>query len=182
MSDHPPQASPAAVAEANLPAGAPPEAPIEQMPADSVPVDLSSNTQHNTPQPMSDIDMVDAQPQPPQLPPTAPAATLPATTTPAANAPSPAMPSQNTPMRSTPANLSGDAERSGSRAPSAHPEQAFTMPTQAIPHGAPVRQYLNTKVTGTLMEGMKMIAKEQPKDPLKVLGEFLLAKSKELEA
>lgn len=35
------------------------------------------------------------------------------------------------------------------------------MPTEAPVHGAPVRQYLNTKVTGVLLEGMKIIAKDQ---------------------
>jgi COMPASS component SDC1 len=35
------------------------------------------------------------------------------------------------------------------------------MPAEAGPHGAPVRQYLNGNVTGPLLEGMKMIAKEQ---------------------
>lgn len=35
------------------------------------------------------------------------------------------------------------------------------MPTEPTLHGAPVRQYLNTKVTGHLLEGMKMLAKEQ---------------------
>ncbi|KAH6628027.1 hypothetical protein F5144DRAFT_604249 [Chaetomium tenue] len=57
----------------------------------------------------------------------------------------------------------------------------FAMPTEAAAHGAPVRQYLNSKVTGVLLEGMKIVAREQPKDPLRMLGEFLLQKSKELE-
>lgn len=35
------------------------------------------------------------------------------------------------------------------------------MPGKAQPHGAPVRQYLNGKVTGPLLEGMKLLAKEQ---------------------
>ncbi|PHH54630.1 COMPASS component SDC1 [Ceratocystis fimbriata CBS 114723] len=44
-----------------------------------------------------------------------------------------------------------------------------------------VRKYLNTKVTGVLMEGMKKIGTEKPKDPLRVLGEFLIERSKDLE-
>ncbi|KAI9834699.1 MAG: COMPASS (complex proteins associated with Set1p) component [Phylliscum demangeonii] len=55
------------------------------------------------------------------------------------------------------------------------------MPTHCAPHGAPVRQYMNAKVTPTLLEAMKEVAMEQPKDPLRFLGEYLLAKSKELE-
>ena len=35
------------------------------------------------------------------------------------------------------------------------------MPKEAPPHGAPARQFLNTKVTGVLLEGMKQLAKEQ---------------------
>lgn len=35
------------------------------------------------------------------------------------------------------------------------------MPAHAPPHGAPARQYLNAKVTATLLEGMKQLAKEQ---------------------
>lgn len=70
---------------------------------------------------------------------------------------------------------------SGSRAASAHPDPAPKMPAEAAPHGAPVRQYLNSKVTGVLMEGMKKLAKERPKDPLRVLGEYLIQRSKEVE-
>lgn len=55
------------------------------------------------------------------------------------------------------------------------------FPSKAKPHGAPARQYLNEKVTGVLLEGMKRLALEKPEDPLRVLGEFLLAKSKEIE-
>lgn len=52
-------------------------------------------------------------------------------------------------------------ETAGSRAASAHPDPGFTMPAEAVPHGAPVRQYLNTKVTPSLLEGMKLLAKDQ---------------------
>lgn len=45
--------------------------------------------------------------------------------------------------------------------PAPAPAPGLTMPAQASPHGAPVRQYLNSKVTPTLLEGMKTIAKEQ---------------------
>ncbi|KAL1841385.1 hypothetical protein VTJ49DRAFT_7115 [Mycothermus thermophilus] len=55
------------------------------------------------------------------------------------------------------------------------------LPTEPTPNGAPVRQYINSKITGVLLEGMKIVAREQPKDPLRVLGEYLLQRSKELE-
>ncbi|KAL6715928.1 COMPASS (complex proteins associated with Set1p) component [Lecanora helva] len=60
-------------------------------------------------------------------------------------------------------------------------EVAAPMPSKAASHGAPARRYLNEKVTGVLLEGMKRLAADRPEDPLRVLGEFLLQKSKELE-
>jgi COMPASS component SDC1 len=35
------------------------------------------------------------------------------------------------------------------------------MPDAAPAHGAPVRQYLNDKVTAHLLEGMKQLAKDK---------------------
>lgn len=55
------------------------------------------------------------------------------------------------------------------------------LPAKAAIHGAPARRYLNEKVTGVLLEGMKKLAVDQPDDPLKVLGEFLLQRSKDIE-
>lgn len=49
----------------------------------------------------------------------------------------------------------------GSRAPSVHPDPGFTMPSEAPAHGDSTRRYLNTKVTGVLLEGMKQLAKDQ---------------------
>ncbi|KAI0140887.1 hypothetical protein F4776DRAFT_613058 [Hypoxylon sp. NC0597] len=98
------------------------------------------------------------------------------------NAPSPA--ATGVPARTgTPLRTNGqDKETGSSRAASQHPDAGFTMPSEAPPHGAPARQYLNSKVTGPLLDGMKMIAKDQPKDPLRVLGEYLIQRSKELES
>jgi len=48
-------------------------------------------------------------------------------------------------------------------------------------HGAAIRQYLNDRVSPHLLEGMKMLAKTQPTNPLEVLGRFLLSKSAEVE-
>ncbi|KAJ5908045.1 hypothetical protein N7495_000727 [Penicillium taxi] len=58
---------------------------------------------------------------------------------------------------------------------------ASTPLTQVRPGGAPSRVYLNAKVVPQLLEGMKLLAKDQPAMPLKVLGEFLLRKSNEIE-
>ena len=35
------------------------------------------------------------------------------------------------------------------------------LPTKAAAHGAPARRFLNDKVTGVLMEGVKRLATEQ---------------------
>jgi hypothetical protein len=44
------------------------------------------------------------------------------------------------------------ADRTGDR---------VAMPTMAATHGAPTRQYLNSKVTAHVVEAMKIVAKEQ---------------------
>lgn len=67
-----------------------------------------------------------------------------------------------TPARHAPGSAANvERNETGSRAASVHPEATFTMPNEAPSNGAPVRQYINTKLTGPLLEGMKMIAKEQ---------------------
>ena len=63
------------------------------------------------------------------------------------------------PRTGTPSRANGNDV--ASRATSQHPDPAPTIPKEAPPHGAPTRQYLNSKVTGFLLEGMKMLAKEQ---------------------
>ncbi|KAH8676028.1 hypothetical protein BX600DRAFT_454167 [Xylariales sp. PMI_506] len=101
----------------------------------------------------------------------------------ASPAPAPAAAASPAPVggrTSTPSRTNGPGEPT-SRAASQHPDPGFIMPAEAPAHGAPVRQYLNSKVTGALLEGMKLVAKEQPKDPLRVLGEYLLQRSKEVE-
>ncbi|KAI1357005.1 hypothetical protein F5Y01DRAFT_309547 [Xylaria sp. FL0043] len=90
---------------------------------------------------MADVTSADQAPSP------APAA-------PSTNAPSPAPARTGTPLRT-------NGQESTSRAASQHPDPAFTMPDAAPAHGAPVRQYLNTKVTAHLLEGMKLLAKDQ---------------------
>ncbi|CAI4059400.1 Sdc1p SKDI_04G6720 [Saccharomyces kudriavzevii IFO 1802] len=44
--------------------------------------------------------------------------------------------------------------------------------------GSQTRRYLNAKVTPHLLAGMRLIAVEQPDDPLRVLGEYLIEQSK----
>lgn len=59
----------------------------------------------------------------------------------------------------TPSRTNGN--EASSRATSQHPDPAPTIPKEAPPHGAPTRQYLNSKVTTVLLDGMKQLAKEQ---------------------
>ncbi|KAB8205522.1 Dpy-30 motif [Aspergillus parasiticus SU-1] len=56
-----------------------------------------------------------------------------------------------------------------------------TPTTQLRPGGAPARVYMNEKIVPYLLEGMKHVTKEQPQNPLRVLGEFLIQKSNEVE-
>lgn len=53
------------------------------------------------------------------------------------------------------------SSRAASAAPADRAGDRVTMPTEPAAHGAPTRQYLNSKVTYHVMEGMKTIAKEQ---------------------
>ncbi|TVY48973.1 hypothetical protein LOCC1_G000754 [Lachnellula occidentalis] len=80
-----------------------------------------------------DVVMSDSTPDRPASPAIAMGAT---------NVPSPVPARIGTPSRNT----NGDAT---SRATSQHPDSAPTIPKEAPPHGAPTRQYLNGKVTGT---------------------------------
>ncbi|KAF9773984.1 hypothetical protein IL306_008088 [Fusarium sp. DS 682] len=127
------------------------EAPKVIAPAESVASGLTTDA------PPKDVTMSDA--------PVAQPASSPA---PATHAPSPIPPRTGTPAQ-------------GSRAASAHPDPGLSIPAEAPPHGDSTRRYLNTKVTGVLLEGVKQLAKDKPSDPLRVLGEYLIQKSKELE-
>ncbi|KAJ5099310.1 hypothetical protein N7532_006311 [Penicillium argentinense] len=73
----------------------------------------------------------------------------------------------------------GSMEASGANTPLVDLSAASS--TQVRPGGAPARVYLNEKIVPHLLEGMKSVAREQPSNPLKVLGEFLLQKSEEVE-
>ncbi|TVY57627.1 hypothetical protein LCER1_G001549 [Lachnellula cervina] len=133
-------------------------------------------SQPNTPSegvrdPSSSINAAQAYQQQQQQPPTSSAAmpdtirdvvmsdstpdrpASPAIATGATNVPSPVPARIGTPSRNT----NGDVT---SRATSQHPDPAPTIPKEAPPHGAPTRQYLNGKVTGVLLDGMKQLAKE----------------------
>lgn len=54
-------------------------------------------------------------------------------------------------------------------------------PVHEMVGGSSVRQYLNKNVTPHLLEGLKLMAKSKPEDPLRELGEFLIARSEQLK-
>ncbi|KAL0635672.1 COMPASS (complex proteins associated with Set1p) component [Maublancomyces gigas] len=57
--------------------------------------------------------------------------------------------------------------------PPKQPSPAPLPVNQIPPGGAPARRYLNENITPVLLEGMKMLAREQPKEPLLALARFL---------
>ncbi|KAF8534471.1 hypothetical protein BDD12DRAFT_860123 [Trichophaea hybrida] len=63
--------------------------------------------------------------------------------------------------------------------PSPTPAPAVAPANQIPPGGAPARRYLNDNVTPALLEGMKMLAREQPKEPLLALARFLEERHRE---
>lgn len=87
------------------------------------------------------------------------------TTTTASSSTNPPTPNRtSTPTGSkegVPARLENSSSRAASAAPADRTADRVTMPTEPAAHGAPTRQYLNNKVTYHVMEGMKIVAKEQ---------------------
>lgn len=55
-------------------------------------------------------------------------------------------------------------------------------PVHEMVGGSSVRQYLNKNVTPHLLEGLKKMAQSKPDDPLRELGEFLIARSEKLKS
>ncbi|WYZ34570.1 hypothetical protein EsH8_I_000846 [Colletotrichum jinshuiense] len=90
------------------------------------------------------------------------------------SAPSPAPARTGTPSRNL--NNGEASSRAGSVHPDANPAG---FPAQAVAHGDSARMFINNNVTAALLEGVKIIGKNQPPNPLKVLGDFLLQKSRE---
>lgn len=62
--------------------------------------------------------------------------------------------------------------------PKTYPQTTLSRSLGDIVGGSYTRRYLNDKVTPVLLEGMRRIAVEKPTDPLRVLGEYLIAESK----
>ncbi|KAK2731608.1 COMPASS (complex proteins associated with Set1p) component [Myotisia sp. PD_48] len=60
------------------------------------------------------------------------------------------------------------------------PVSSATGTHQSRAGGAPARMYMNEKIVPYLLEGMKIVAKDQPANPLQLLGEYLIQKSQEI--
>lgn len=106
-------------------------------------------------------------PQPAAVSTPAAASTPAAVSTPGpASSPAPTPAGTGTPVKTDSVNGVGGGTRS--RATSLMPPDASekngagpAFPSEAGPNGAPARQYLNAYVVPSLMEGMKMVAKER---------------------
>ncbi|KAL5000924.1 hypothetical protein BDV10DRAFT_182807 [Aspergillus recurvatus] len=72
-------------------------------------------------------------------------------------------------------------QTSSAGAGAAHTPVADSIAPTVRPGGAPARVYMNEKIVPYLLEGMQTVTKEQPANPLRVLGEFLIQKSNEVE-
>ncbi|KAK9471763.1 Dpy-30 motif-domain-containing protein [Dipodascopsis tothii] len=57
-------------------------------------------------------------------------------------------------------------------------DDGVDAPPRPVRGGAPTRRYLNEQVTPVLLEGMRMLARERPENPLEVLGQYLIAQSR----
>ncbi|KAF2836378.1 hypothetical protein M501DRAFT_997146 [Patellaria atrata CBS 101060] len=87
-----------------------------------------------------------------------------------------------TPVVSTPPSITAPAQASQARSsPHPHTQASVPVPKTANPHGSPTRVYLNQKVTPHLLEGMKLLAVNEPAKPLQWLSEFLAERSREVE-
>lgn len=108
-------------------------------------------------------------------------------------------------MANDPSNLPPAGTETGAAGtPTADPMTSATNANPVRPGGAPARVYMNEKIVPYLLEGMKNVTKEQyviyyltvscfvfatiansallrPANPLRVLGEYLIQKSNEVE-
>ncbi|KAJ8097973.1 hypothetical protein POJ06DRAFT_260592 [Lipomyces tetrasporus] len=68
--------------------------------------------------------------------------------------------------------------RNGTAAAGGNAVNAVEDKNKPMRGGAPTRRYLNELITPALLDGVKLVAREQPENPLEVLGKYLLARSK----
>ncbi|KAJ6258644.1 hypothetical protein Dda_6692 [Drechslerella dactyloides] len=99
---------------------------------------------------------------------------LSAAQTPSKPSPPTTMTKENTPVHAMNANASSNGKAPTSAA-AGHGDSERGA-------GAPVRQYLNEYVTPYLLEGMKILARDQPANPLETLGRYLIQQSQLVEA
>ncbi|OQD65916.1 hypothetical protein PENPOL_c005G10821 [Penicillium polonicum] len=104
---------------------------------------------------------------------------LPPSTLAISDPPASSAPTSTTAPQPKPTSTMGETNGTGSNTPLG--DLGNISAGQIRPGGAPARVYLNEKVVPYLLDGMKSVAREQPANPLRVLGEFLLQKSNEVE-
>lgn len=56
--------------------------------------------------------------------------------------------------------------------------QHTSPPFHEVVGGSSVRQYLNKHLTQHVLDGLRQVAHHKPENPLRVLGEFLIERSK----
>ncbi|KAL7274704.1 COMPASS (complex proteins associated with Set1p) component [Rhizina undulata] len=131
---------------------------------------ISQNSQSLSHQPLSPIQPLSA-----------PATLPPVTSSSSAKPPHQLNAQPPTAATARPAPSPAPAPQPSTATAAASPAAIPATVNQIPPGGAPARRYLNDNVTPILLEGMKMLAREQPKDPLLVLAQFLEEKHNELE-
>ncbi|CAN8098594.1 unnamed protein product [Discula destructiva] len=76
-------------------------------------------------------------------------------------------------LNAQPQALAG-ASRTASVAPPPAAAAATALPTEVPDNGDPIRVFINKRLSPHLMEGMKVVVRNRPEDPLRVLGTYLL--------
>ncbi|KAI9866510.1 MAG: hypothetical protein M1813_001061, partial [Trichoglossum hirsutum] len=129
------------------------QAPVHSPPSQTQP--SSQSVPFDTVMKDSGYEQQQLQQQQPPLTTAQPSASTPTTTSvPANSTPQPQPARTSTPTRAM--NGHDPVSRPSSTAPDANPAILHT----AVPHGAPARKYLNEKVTGVLLEGMKNLMRD----------------------
>ncbi|RUO98914.1 Dpy-30 motif-domain-containing protein, partial [Jimgerdemannia flammicorona] len=57
--------------------------------------------------------------------------------------------------------------------------EAVLQHNRTLAQSLPVRSYLDETVVPVLLEGMKVLVKERPENPLEYLGQYLINRAKE---
>ncbi|KAJ9292802.1 hypothetical protein DTO271G3_8377 [Paecilomyces variotii] len=171
-----------------LPREAPPAVAAAAAANSPMQSNLSSQPSQTHPQPDNQSSSSSSLPQPPFLQTPQVSVNVPHSTT-NTNHTSDKMDSSAVPMQDTKSvaetTVSGSGTGAGTGGNTLAAASSSTAANANTPQvragGAPVRVFMNEKIAPYLLEGMKVVVRDQPPDPLRVLGEFLIQKSKEVE-